>query len=218
MKTKKIIVTSLLLAVGTILSLLKLFELPFGGTVTIASMVPIVLIAYIYGAKWGLFSAFVYSLLQLILGIGGGIVSTMFLPGEGQMILSHAITICLLDYILAYVALGLGGIFKGRFRHSTWEIVLGVILALGMRYLIHTVSGFIFYGAWAEWFFADSTGLSQITVLKPFCRWIMKNLSGKTLALFYSIVYNGAYMIPEIIITAILSPVVWGTVKKSKVV
>ncbi len=218
MKTKKIIVTSLLLAIGTVLSLLKLFELPFGGTVTFASMVPIVLISYIYGTKWGFMSAFIYSILQLILGIGGGIITTMFLPGEGQMVLSHAITICLLDYILAYVALGLGGIFKGKFKHSSREIVLGVIIALGLRYLIHTISGYIFYGAWAEWFFADETGLMQISAFKPFCGWVMANLSGKMLALFYSVIYNGAYMIPEILITAILAPILYATTKKSKVI
>ena len=218
MKTKKIIVTSLLLAVGTVLSLLKLFELPFGGTVTIASMVPIVMISYIYGTKWGLLSAFIYSILQLILGIGGGIITTMFLPGEGQMVLSHAITICILDYILAYVAMGLGGVFKGKFRHTSGEIILGVILALGVRYILHIISGYIFYGAWAEWFFADSTGLMQISAFKPFCQWVMANLSGKMLALFYSIVYNGAYMIPEIIISVILSPIVYSTAKKSKVI
>ena len=217
MKTKKLIISALFLGLATILSFFKLFELPFGGTITIASMVPIVLISYIYGIKWGLFSAFIYSLLQLVCGLGSGIVSKMFLPGEGQMLLWQAILICVFDYVFANISLGFGGILKGRLKSSTLEIVLGSIMALSLCWLMHTISGFIFYGSWAEWFFSDSTGLSQITFTKPFCDWVMANVSGSLLALFYSVIYNAAYMVPEIIITAIVSPIVLRTIRSSKI-
>jgi len=217
MKTKKLIISALFLALATILSLLKLFELPFGGTITIASMVPIVLISYIYGIKWGLFSAFIYSLLQLVCGLGTGIISKMFLPGEGQMLLWQAILICVFDYIFANLSLGIGGILKGKLKSATFEIVLGSIIATSLCFLMHTISGFIFYGSWAEWFFSDSTGLSQIAFTKPFCNWVMANISGSFLALFYSVIYNAAYMIPEMIITATVSPIVFHTIRSSKI-
>ena len=218
MKTKKIIISSLLIAIATILSLIKVFELPFGGTITIASMTPIVIISYIYGTKWGLFSAFVYSLIQLVCGIGTGIVSKMFLPGEEQMLLWQAISICILDYLFAYLALGFGGIFKGKLKSSSIEIILGSIVAITLCWAMHTLSGFIFYGSWAEWFFSDSTGLSQIAFTKPFCDFVITHISGSGLALFYSIIYNGAYMVPEMVITAITSPIVYQAVRRSRMI
>ena len=216
MKTKKMIISSLLIATATILSLIKVFELPFGGTITIASMSPIIILSYIYGTKWGLFSAFVYSLIQLICGVGSGIVSIMFLPGEEQMLLWQAISICILDYLFAYLVLGFGGILKNKLKSSTLEIILGSIIAITLCWSMHTLSGFIFYGSWAEWFFSDSTGLSQIAFTKPFCDFVITHISGNGLALFYSIVYNGAYMIPEMILTAITTPIAYQTIKRSK--
>lgn len=215
MKTKKITVSALFLAIATILSLFKLYELPFGGTVTVASMVPVVLIGYIYGTRWGLFSAFIYSILQLICGIGTGIVSKMFLPGDEQMLLWHAILICIFDYILAYISLGFGGILKNKLKYQSSEIILGSIFALFLCFLMHTISGAIFYGSWAEWFFGDSTGLSQISFTKPFCDWVLSNMSGKTLAIFYSIIYNAGYMLPETVITALVSPFIYRSIQKS---
>lgn len=217
MKTKKIIVSALFIAIATILSFIKLFELPFGGSVTCASMVPIVLISYIYGTKWGLFSAFVHSLIQLTAGIATGIVSKMFLPGDEQMLLYQAISICLMDYILSAASLGLGGVFRGRLSHATAELVLGAILSCFVCWVMHTASGYIFYGAWADWFFGDSTGLSQIAAAKPLCDWVMANVGGRALALLYSVIYNAAYMLPETIITAALAPVLWRAVKKARV-
>ena len=67
-----------------------------------------------------------------------------------------------------------------------------------MRYIAHIVSGYIFFGAWAEWFFTQE-GFYSIgqTILGAF--------SGKALSLIYSVFYNGLYMIPEIIITAVVA-------------
>ena len=216
MKTKKLVTSAVLIALATILSLVKLFELPFGGTVTVASMVPIIYISYEYGMKWGLFSAFVNSILQLICGIGTGIVSRMFLPGDEQMLLWQALSICFLDYILAYFVIGFGGIFKGKFKSQTGEIVLGTVFALFLRWVAHLISGYIFYGAWAEWFFTDVTGLYGVGFMKGFCDWVMAHFSGQGLAFLYSAVYNAGYMIPETIISAILAPVIFRFLHKTK--
>ncbi len=216
MKTKKIVTTAMLLAFALILSLIQVLKLPFGGSITAVSMLPVILIGYMYGVKWGLFSALIYSILQLFAGFGT--VSAFFMPGDSQMVFGHAILVCLFDYVLAYTALGFGGIFKNKFKSRIAEICLGGIVAMLLRYIMHIISGAIFFGAWAEWFFADSTGLSQIGMFKGFCDWVMNTMSGVSLETFYSVVYNGAYMIPEIIITTIFAPIIYKVLTKTKAI
>ena len=206
MKTKKLVVSAMMIAIATVLSLIQPFQLPFGGGITLASMMPIVILAYIYGTKWGLFSAVVYSIVQMITGMKT--ISAFFLPGDSQMTLFAALGVCLVDYILAYTVLGLGGIFKGKFRSSGAEVCLGALVALFARYLMHIISGSIFFGAWAEWFFTQE-GFSAIGEK------IMNTFSGGALALVYSVFYNGLYMIPEIIITAIVAPIIYKALEKS---
>lgn len=215
MKTKRLVVSSMLIAIATVLSFLKVFELPFGGTVTAASMMPVVLIAYIYGVKWGVFSAFAFSVIQLISGMGT--VSAFFMPGDSQMTLWAAITVCLLDYILAYSVLGFAGAFKNKIKNNYVAIIAGTVLVCVMRFAVHVISGAVFFGSWAEWFFADSTGLSQVEFTKDFCLWVMKTFSGNTLAWFYSVVYNAAYMVPETLITVFAVPAVYKIFVNSKI-
>jgi len=215
MKTKKLVTTAMLIALGTILSLVVVFTLPFGGSITAASMVPVVLIGYLYGTGWGVFSAFVYALIQMLIGMGT--VSAFFLPGESQMALGAAIMICFIDYIGAFTCLGFSGIFKNKLKNSSVEIVLGAFVACTLRYAMHTISGIIFFGSWAEWFFADSTGLSQIAAFKGFCEYVMNSFSGVGLSTVYSLIYNGAYMIPETLITLIAAPVVLKIFRKTGV-
>lgn len=197
--TVRLVESALLLAIAAVIELVsKLLglELPFGGTITLASMFPVVLIAYKYGTKWGLLSGFTYSLIQILLGVK--VVSAMFLPGDDQMILWQAICVCILDYIVAYTVLGLGGIFKGKVKKDSVALALGVLVALSARYIIHIISGAIFYGAWAEWFFTQE-GFYDIGAK------IMETFSGTGLAIVYSIFYNGLYMVPEIIITVVVA-------------
>lgn len=199
--TVRLVESALLIAIAAVIELISKtlgLELPFGGTITLASMFPIVLIAYKYGTKWGLLSGFTYSLVQILLG--AKTVSAMFLPGDDQMVLWQAICICLLDYVLAYTLLGLGGIFKGKFKKPAAELALGAFVALLLRYLVHIVSGAIFYGAYAEWFFTQE-GFYSIGEK------ILGTFSGSSLAIVYSIFYNGLYMIPEIIITTVVAAI-----------
>ncbi len=199
--TVRLVESALLIAIAAVIELISKtlgLELPFGGTITLASMFPIVLIAYKYGTKWGLLSGFTYSLVQMLLG--AKTVSAMFLPGDDQMVLWQAICICLLDYVLAYTLLGLGGIFKGKFKKPAAELALGAFVALLLRYLVHIVSGAIFYGAYAEWFFTQE-GFYSIGEK------ILGTFSGSSLAIVYSIFYNGLYMIPEIIITTVVAAI-----------
>ena len=200
-KTKRITESAMLLAIAIVLELVsKIFipEMPFGGQVTIVSMLPVVLISYRHGIKWGLFSAFVYALLEMALG--AKTVSAAFLPGyfgDGAMIF-NALLMCLLDYIVACTVLGLGGIFRNRIKKPGVSLLCGSLVALGLRYLTHILSGYILFASYAEWFFTQegfpAWGARLVETLSPFA-----------LGMTYSVVYNGFYMIPEIICTAVVS-------------
>ena len=197
-KTKRITESAMLLAVAIVLEVMaKLFipELPFGGQITLVSMLPVVLISYRHGVKWGFVASATYALLEMAIGMKT--VSAAFLPGyfgDGAMI-ANALLMCLLDYVLAFSMLGLGGIFRNKLR-TTPALVCGSLVALGARYLCHIASGYILFSSYAEWFFTQegfpAWGAQLVAALDP-----------ALLGLVYSVVYNGMYMVPEIILTAI---------------
>lgn len=190
--TRRLIETGILLAMATVLSVIQPFRLPFGGGITIVSMLPIVLLSYRHGVKWGLFSGFIFSLLQIVTGFGT--VKGFFVPEDYA--LWAGIGIVLLDYVAAYTMLGFGGLFRNKFK-APIAIGLGALVALSLRYLVHIISGAIFFGAWAEWFFTQE-GFYRIGAT------IMDTFSGTGLSIIYSVFYNGLYMIPEIILTVIV--------------
>ena len=113
----KLTTTALMLALALILSFIKVYEMPQGGSITAVSMMPIILIAYLYGTKWGIFTGFAYSLLQLI---------TDFSSLRGLSIGTFVAAI-FLDYIIAFSVLGLAGMFKDKFKNKALEITLGTI-------------------------------------------------------------------------------------------
>lgn len=198
-KTQAITVSAVMIAfavsISAICAVMPFLNLPFGGGFTIASMLPIIVVSYMYGTRWGLLTAFVYSIMQMLLGFNT--VSAFFLPGDSQMVWWRAVTVCLIDYVIAYTVLGLGGILRKKYDGKK-ALVLGSILAISLRYIAHIVSGAIFFGTWAEWFFTQD----------GFPAWgetILNTFSGDALATVYSIIYNGTYMIPEIIITAVVA-------------
>lgn len=208
-KTKRLTVSAMMLAMSTVLSvvcaLIPFLNLPFGGSFTIASMLPIVVLSYMYGIRWGLFSSAVYAVIQilmdLMLGAKGSVIMALFMPqSDGFMGYFAGVWILLLDYLVAYTVLGLGGIFRNRIKNKSISLCVGAVVALSLRYLTHIISGYIFYGAWAEWFFSqEGFALGEI---------MLNTFSGQALALIYSIVYNGLYMIPEIVITAAAAVIV----------
>ena len=196
-KTEKITFSAMMIAIAVCLAALcaavPFLNLPFGGGFTIASMLPIIVVAYRYGTRWGLLTGFIYSFMQMILGFNT--VSAFFLPGDSQMIWWQAIIVLLLDYVVAYSVLGFGGIFRNRLETKK-ALVWGSAVALFLRYVAHILSGAIFFGSWAEWFFTQEG-------FPAFGAAIIENISGFGLSLVYSVIYNGTYMIPEIIITAV---------------
>lgn len=199
MKTRKLTESAMLIAMAIVLELAsKMFipEMPFGGQITLCSMLPVVLISYRHGVKWGLVSGFCYSLLEMALG--ARTVTAAFQPGyfgEGTMLV-NALLMCALDYVAAFTALGLGGIFRNRIQSKSLGLCLGAVVALFARYLCHILSGYILFAGYAEWFFTQD----------GFPAWgaqLVNSLSPGALGLTYSVVYNGMYMLPEIVITAV---------------
>ena len=212
-KTKRLTESAMLLAIAIVLELIsKMFipEQPFGGQITLVSMLPVVLIAYRHGVKWGFVASFTYSLLEMALG--ARVVGAAFLPGyfgDGAMI-GSAIVMCLLDYVLAFSVLALGGCLRNRVKKPGAALMGGSIIALSARYLCHILSGYILFAGYAEWYFTQ----------EGFPGWgmgLVESLSPAALGWVYSVVYNGMYMIPEILLTAaaaLLMAKVPGIVKK----
>ena len=198
-KTKRLTESAMLIALAVVLEIAGrtiIPPMPFGGQLTLVSMLPIVLISYRHGVKWGLTAAFGYALVQM--AMGADTVTAAFQPGyfgDGAMI-GNALIMCLLDYVLAYTLLGLGGCFRNKIRNNGAALMCGSLVALGGRYLAHIVSGYILFSGWAEWFFTQ----------EGFPAWgasLVGSLSPSMLGWVYSIVYNGMFMVPEIILTAI---------------
>lgn len=156
--------SGIMLALATVLSVLKLADLPYGGSVTPASLFPILLIAYRHGTGKGMLCALCYGVIQQLLGL-----NTLSYFSTWYSILA----IILLDYILAFAAAGLGGLFRNKVKNQALALTLGGLLVCLVRYLCHVISGAT---VWA--------GMSIPT-------------GG---ALIYSFIYNATYMLPEAII------------------
>ena len=173
----------------------------FVSMVPLVAMLPVVLISYRYGVKWGFVSGFCYALLEMALG--AKTVSAAFQPGYfgDDTMIFKAILMCLLDYLLAYTMMGLGGIFRDKIKNPGTSLMCGSLVALGARYLSHILSGYLLFSGWAEWFFTQD----------GFPAWgakLVESLSPVALGWVYSIVYNGFYMVPELILTAIAAQLI----------
>lgn len=181
--TRRLVESAIMIAIGTVLSMFP-FTAPwaYGGGITICSMLPLVIIAHRYGTKWGLFTAFVYSVLQLILGVS----NVQFAAGYGFVL---AVGVLLLDYILAFTVIGLSACFNGVIKNHLVSIVVGIVFTFALRFVCHFLSGWIIWG-----------------VITP-------NEMG-LVAPLYSLIYNGGYMLPETIITALVAVLTYKPLKR----
>ena len=203
-KTERLTTSAVMLALATALAMvcavIPFLNLPFGGGYTVASMLPLVIVSYMYGMRWGFFTAFAYSVIQIVMDLylaKGSTIMALFTPNSDDFMgYGVAVAILVIDYFVAYTLLGFGGLFRNVIKSKALALTLGAVVALGLRYVAHVASGFIFYGAWAEWFFTQENFYS-------IGGWILDTFSGRWLSLIYSIFYNGLYMIPEIVITAV---------------
>lgn len=144
--------SAVMIALSTVLSLIKVVDMPFGGSVTAASMVPVILVAYRYGFGRGIFVGVVYGLIQLLLSANTLSYATSF---------GAAVAIILYDYVLAFAALSFGGVFKKTIQNQRTALTFGTLIACAVRYLFHVISGCT---VWAGVSIPTSDGLSYSLV------------------------------------------------------
>ena len=172
-KTRRLAETAIMIALSVVLSEIPIIKLPYGGSVTLFSQLPLVVISYRYGVKWGVFSGFVMGVIQMLLGLENfswvsGIVA--------YLILIFA------DYIVAFGALGLGGIFRKSVKNQAISLAVGGAVVSIIRFVCHYISGVTIWKSYAE----DMP------------------------AALYSLIYNGSYMSLELLFT-VVGAVIVGT-------
>ena len=124
MSTKQLVFCAAALALAYLTSYIKLFEMPWGGSVTLFSMLFIVLIANWYGVKAGILVGFAYGIIQFI---------------QEPYVLTFFQVCC--DYILAFAALGVAGFFA----KSKYGLVKGYIIAVLARGVFHAIGGYLYW-------------------------------------------------------------------------
>lgn len=168
---KKMVTAAIMAALAVILTWVEIQVGPAGGSINIV-MLPIILIAYRYGVLWGVGTGLVVGFVKCL--IGGGI-------GWG-------LPSILLDYVLAYGAVGLAGIT----RKLKFGLPIGALIGALARFVIHYISGITIYAI------ATATEISGITTSNA---WL------------YSLIYNGLYMLPSTIIVVIVAVLIMKPVK-----
>ncbi len=168
---------AIMLALATVLSFIKIIQMPMGGAVTLCSMLPIMLIGIKYGNLTGGAVGLFYSLIQLIMDLPGGNVF------YASMSADVAIIVALFDYIVPFTALGFAGTFK-KIRTKKVPMLgayIGVVVSIIVRFCCHFITGFSIWGQWAP------EGMSKY---------------------FYSLAYNGTYLLPELGITLVVAIII----------
>lgn len=158
--TKQIVFSAMAIALATVISVaIKLPSLPNGGSTTLFSMLIVCLIGYWYGPKVSIIAAIAYGILQFIVG----------------PYVVHPLQV-ILDFPLAFGALGLSGFFA----NSKHGLIKGFLVGAGGRFIVHCISGVIFYTTYVG------------------------DFVGNVSAIWAGILYNMTYIVPEVILTLIL--------------
>lgn len=194
-KTRILVECAVMVALAAVLSMVKVYEAPLGGSVTLFSMAPLIVAAFRHGPKWGFATAFVYSVTQLLLGLN----SLSWIPSATGIVLC-----ILLDYIVAFTLLGAAAFFRTKgeasFNKLLVQLIAATLTVCVLRFLSHLFSGAV------VWYEITKAG-----------EW--NDLVMKTGMWTYSAIYNASYMIPETIITTIAAPamaILLSTVEKRR--
>ena len=166
-KTLRLTETAIMVAAAAVLSLIKIVDMPFGGSVTLFSMLPIAIISFRYGVPWGLLAGFTNAIIQMLFGMKNLTYGTSA---------AAVIAIIMLDYIVAFIVIGISGMFRDKIKDNGTALALGTLIACVLRYACHVISGCT---VWAGVSIPDTEGL------------------------LYSLAYNASYMIPETIVTVL---------------
>ncbi len=168
-KTKIMVEGAVMVALAAVLSYIRIYRMPWGGSVSLVCMLPICLYSIKRGLKAGLTASFALSLIQFAQGIMDGLFGWGL---TGGMLIG-----CILfDYILPYTAVGLAGIFRKK-KFPGW--ICGIVVAITVRFIMHFLSGCIIWASVGDLWPGFSTDNTYI----------------------YSLAYNGAYLLPELILT-----------------
>lgn len=142
---KTLVFSAVAIAIAFVLSYVKLFRMPWGGSVTLLSMLFVTLVGFWYGPAVGFTAAFTYGMLQFVQGGGGYILSPL--------------QVCL-DYIFAFTALGASGFFrKGKYAMQT-----GYVVAILLRGLFHAIGGYLY---WMD--YMPENFPASLAAVYPFC-------------------------------------------------
>ena len=126
-KTRKMAECGVAVALAAVLSFIKVWQMPQGGSVSLV-MVPLFLIAYRHGALWGMATGVVYSIIAMLI----------------DMKIYHPLSI-LLDYVLAFGVIGVAGFFKA----DTKGILIGTTVGVAGRFLSSFLSGWLLFASYA---------------------------------------------------------------------
>lgn len=185
-KTRIMVECAILIAASVILSFIKIYEAPLGGSVTLFSMVPLMIISIRHGLGWGLGSSFIFSIFKLWMGAG----NFAYVPT-----IVGIIVVLLLDYIVAYTSIGLAGMFrklklaKNERTNLTVTTFCGVLFACLVRFMSHFVNGAV---VWYE----ITKKLDWNEYVHTVGMWL------------YSFVYNITYLGPETVMALVSVPVI----------
>lgn len=138
--THKLTEGALAVAMATLLSFVSLYRLPQGGDITAFAMLPIILVSYRNGLKWGMFTGLVYAMVQLLLGLQ----NVMYCPT-----LLSQIGCILLDYIIPYSLLGSACLFAKPFKNKIIGISVSTFIVCAIRFLCSFLSGILLWGSYA---------------------------------------------------------------------
>ena len=142
-KKKRILMiaeTAIMLGFATALSIIPFFNLPAGGSVTPFSMLPVLIIAYRYGMKWGFLTGAIYGVIQMVLGLSALSYATNALA---------VICIILFDYIVAFGVMAFGGLFR-NLKNQAVGFSLGIVVACVLRFLCHFLTGITVWADYAQ--------------------------------------------------------------------
>ena len=179
-KTKNITLCAVMISLATVLSLIPVYTAPFGGTVTLGSMVPLVLVcALIKDYRWSLLACFAYSLIQMMIG---------FTAPPTKTFLAFA-AVVLLDYVIPFTGIYVANPISKLFKNELVGIGAGATVAMLRRFVCHFLSGILIWNTVAP--------------------------DGQPVWL-YSLLYNGGYMLPELVITTVASILIYGVMRKRK--
>lgn len=187
-KTRILVECALMVALSCVLSMIEIPLMAHGGSITLFSMVPIIIVSYRHGVKWGLLAAFVNSLIQFVQGIN----NLAYCQSLGAQI-----GCVLLDYLLAFTVLGLADAIAKRFSNRVAGIGVSAFVVCLLRYLCSFLSGYI---VWKDYDYAFEW-MSEINFPG------ISDMSVNGLCWLYSALYNATYMIPEAILTTVMAVV-----------